>query len=160
MTTNDSGRALITAGAANDWIEVDGWRMTRPAYVGGNNAMGWDAGNLVGTQPAQCAFLNAGDATLASDVIGGSWGAGTVFDLSYWTEMTSDTVAGSTTATLISSTGETHAFSAFAADETASQFSDSNTLLAPATSVQVSIAMSTPASGAPQLKLDSVVLIP
>ena len=43
---------------------------------------------------------------------------------------------------------------------TVSQFSDSYTLLAAATSVQVSIAMSTASSGAPQLKLDSVVLVP
>jgi|GEM_PF-5637429 len=155
LVTNNNGRALVSSSSSSIFVDIPGWRAQRTQYNGGNAAFGFDGSNLVGSEPAQYVFVNAGSISLTSDPIVGNFTTGSEFDLSFFTEQTSDT--GAVTATLTFDTGESHTFSTFDTTTTAAQFADSYTLFNSASSVVISFDLTTEEGGA-QLKADSIAL--
>lgn len=164
VTTNAGGRALINSSNTSATLFIDSWTANRVGYNGGNAAFGYDAaggsgpngGRTTGSVPY--AFVNAGQVDFVADPVPGPFSAGAVFDLDFGA-YTQNAGTHSIIATLDFDGGETFTFAPHAAPAASgafNTFSDSYTLLAPSSSVTLTLRMDSTSNG--QFTMDDVQL--
>ena len=162
ITTNASGRALISSSTPNDDIGISDWRAFRRTYPGGNAAFGWDGAGGAGPSGGRTggdipyAFVNSGGIEFIADDVTGTFNAGDVFSLGF-NSFQVNASPGTIEAVLSFDNGEVVTFPVHttAGVDTVGLFSDSYTLAGAATTASLSLTMESDRS---QFTMDDVQL--